>query len=588
MNNPIHRQRITKSGWLRKQGGMVRTWHRRWFCLNGDCLFYFTKEDDLRPQGSIFLPGNRIAEIQWTPDDSDKYLFEICPDPELCKTQSRTAPSEVFQLCAGNNDERQQWMKAIRKVIYSDIGGAIFGQSVEETMMYEQRMRRSIPYLIEQSVEFLTQYGLEVEGIFRLPGRTTLIKELKDRFDCAERIVFDISEHDVHSVASLLKMYLRELPESIIPSSYYQRLMNVAMNFQDAKETEKKTEAVANAANALSSLPVDNYLIVKYLCKFLCEVGKRSNINKMTTLNLATVFGPNIIRNVVEADSPELMMATADLTQQLCFMLINNCEDIFIDKKEEEKLEETKPEVPVENLLDFSDKPESADEIKPLPRISLRNNIPGSRGSSLLTSVTEELEKRKDNNILQPFFPSYRNSDKQNTSGIDLLDFTEPVKIESDNNNTISPPDPPKQKPIPPARRKKKSQNGGDDISSSCTLSRTNSTESEAIQDLKNQIEQLKAELESTRKEYEAKIQDLKTNYTGKINVLRTNSANSERIYTERIQTINQTHSAQMEDLKKELEKGRKDRDFAVSKVMKLQTELNRYHLQYGQLHSPT
>lgn len=584
MNNPIHRQRITKSGWLRKQGGMVRTWHRRWFCLNGDCLFYFTKEDDLRPQGSIFLPGNRIAEIQWTPDDSDKYLFEICPG----KTQSRTAPSEVFQLCAGNNDERQQWMKAIRKVIYSDIGGAIFGQSVEETMMYEQRMRRSIPYLIEQSVEFLTQYGLEVEGIFRLPGRTTLIKELKDRFDCAERIVFDISEHDVHSVASLLKMYFRELPESIIPSSYYQRLMNVAMNFQDAKETEKKTEAVANAANALSSLPVDNYLIVKYLCKFLCEVGKRSNINKMTTLNLATVFGPNIIRNVVEADSPELMMATADLTQQLCFMLINNCEDIFIDKKEEEKLEETKPEVPVENLLDFSDKPESADEIKPLPRISLRNNIPGSRGSSLLTSVTEELEKRKDNNILQPFFPSYRNSDKQNTSGIDLLDFTEPVKIESDNNNTISPPDPPKQKPIPPARRKKKSQNGGDDISSSCTLSRTNSTESEAIQDLKNQIEQLKAELESTRKEYEAKIQDLKTNYTGKINVLRTNSANSERIYTERIQTINQTHSAQMEDLKKELEKGRKDRDFAVSKVMKLQTELNRYHLQYGQLHSPT
>lgn len=584
MNNPIHRQRITKSGWLRKQGGMVRTWHRRWFCLNGDCLFYFTKEDDLRPQGSIFLPGNRIAEIQWTPDDSDKYLFEICPG----KTQSRTAPSEVFQLCAGNNDERQQWMKAIRKVIYSDIGGAIFGQSVEETMMYEQRMRRSIPYLIEQSVEFLTQYGLEVEGIFRLPGRTTLIKELKDRFDCAERIVFDISEHDVHSVASLLKMYFRELPESIIPSSYYQRLMNVAMNFQDAKETEKKTEAVANAANALSSLPVDNYLIVKYLCKFLCEVGKRSNINKMTTLNLATVFGPNIIRNVVEADSPELMMATADLTQQLCFMLINNCEDIFIDKKEEEKLEETKPEVPVENLLDFSDKPESADEIKPLPRISLRNNIPGSRGSSLLTSVTEELEKRKDNNILQPFFPSYSNSDKQNTSGIDLLDFTEPVKIESDNNNTISPPDPPKQKPIPPARRKKKSQNGGDDISSSCTLSRTNSTESEAIQDLKNQIEQLKAELESTRKEYEAKIQDLKTNYTGKINVLRTNSANSERIYTERIQTINQTHSAQMEDLKKELEKGRKDRDFAVSKVMKLQTELNRYHLQYGQLHSPT
>lgn len=79
MNNPIHRQRITKSGWLRKQGGVVRAWHRRWFCLNGDCLFYFAKEDDLRPQGSIFLPGNHVTEVQWTPDDSDKYLFEISP-----------------------------------------------------------------------------------------------------------------------------------------------------------------------------------------------------------------------------------------------------------------------------------------------------------------------------------------------------------------------------------------------------------------------------------------------------------------------------------------------------------------------------
>jgi hypothetical protein len=72
---PAHKSKLN----IVNLGGMVRTWHRRWFCLNGDCLFYFAKEDDLKPVGSLFLPGNRVSEIQWTPDDSDKYLFEICP-----------------------------------------------------------------------------------------------------------------------------------------------------------------------------------------------------------------------------------------------------------------------------------------------------------------------------------------------------------------------------------------------------------------------------------------------------------------------------------------------------------------------------
>lgn len=583
MNNPIHRQRIMKCGWLRKQGGMVKTsWHRRWFCLNGDCLFYFAKEDDLRPQGSIFLPGNRVTEIQWTPDDSDKYLFEICPG----KTLSRQAPNqEVFLLCANNNDERQGWIKAIRKVIYSDLGGAIFGQSIEETMVYEHRWNRKIPYIIEQSVEFLTEYGLEVEGIFRLPGRATLVKELKDRFDCAEKIVFDISEHDVHSVASLLKMYFRELPESIIPSSYYQLLMNVAMNFQDSKDATKKKEAVADATKAMANIPDDNYNIVRYLCQFLFKVGEKSDINKMNILNLATVFGPNIIRNVMEADSPELMMATADLTQQLAFMLINNYDEIFTEKKEEQKVEVARPEVPVDDLLDLSDPSEALDLLNPLPlpRVSTRNNSPGTRTSSLLTSVTEELKKRVDNNILQPITLNDNNSSQESVIKKDLLNLDmENESSKTDNN--IKALDV-RQRPIPPARKKKKEHNGGELSTGASTLTRSDSNDStEVINDLKAEVENLKLELVNTREQYEKQIQQLKSSYNSKISVLRTNSENSERIYKERIQSITQSFSGQIEELNKELEKEKEDRTVAVGKVMKLQTELNRYHLQYGQL----
>lgn len=601
MNNPIHRQRITKSGWLRKQGGVVRTWHRRWFCLNGDCLFYFAKEDDLRPQGSIFLPGNKVSEVQWTPDDPDKYLLEICPDEDLCKAQKGVPPNQdVIQLCASNSDERLQWIKAIRKVIYSDIGGAIFGQSIEETMMYVHRCGKKIPYLIETSVEFLMEYGLEVEGIFRLPGRTVLIKELKDRFDCAEKIIFNISDHDVHTVASLLKMYFRELPESIIPSSNYQKLMNVAMNFQDAKDDEERMIAVDNAQKAMANIPEDNYYIVRYLCQFLHKVGEKSNVNKMTDLNLATVFGPNIIRNVIEADSPELMMATADLTQQLAFMLINNCHDIFGERKEEEQSKA--PEVPVADLLDINDTFEKEDELQPLPpqpaqRFSAKNNKEGYRGSSLLTSVTAELE-RSGNNYLQPI--SVSNQIAQKPTVPPKLDIAERNNL---NNNIVQESREDvgeRKKPIPPARRKKKSPTGGETppISPHNSLSRSNSSdisEGDIVQDLKSEIEQLKLDNKNTCDNYETKmndmkafyekrIQEIKMSYNQKISVLRTNSDNSEKIYKDQIANLKQNFKGQTEELRKELEKERRDREEAVNKVMELQTELNRYHLQFGQL----
>jgi len=70
-----------KSGWLRKQGGIVKSWHRRYFIMKGDYLYYYTTDDDYitgkQPLGNIFLPGNHVAEIPYTSGDSEKFQFEI-------------------------------------------------------------------------------------------------------------------------------------------------------------------------------------------------------------------------------------------------------------------------------------------------------------------------------------------------------------------------------------------------------------------------------------------------------------------------------------------------------------------------------
>ncbi|MEQ2164668.1 hypothetical protein GOODEAATRI_009084 [Goodea atripinnis] len=101
----------------------------------------------------------------------------------------------------------------------------IFGQKLEETVRYERRFGNKLaPMLVEQCVDFIRQWGLQEEGLFRLPGQANLVKELQDAFDCGEKPSFDCNT-DVHTVASLLKLYLRELPEPVIPFQKYEEFL---------------------------------------------------------------------------------------------------------------------------------------------------------------------------------------------------------------------------------------------------------------------------------------------------------------------------------------------------------------------------
>jgi len=72
-----------KAGWLRKQGGYVKSWHRRYFIMKGDYLYYYSSDDDCvsgkPPLGFIFLPGNHVVEVPFTPGDAEKFQFEIQP-----------------------------------------------------------------------------------------------------------------------------------------------------------------------------------------------------------------------------------------------------------------------------------------------------------------------------------------------------------------------------------------------------------------------------------------------------------------------------------------------------------------------------
>lgn len=68
----------------------------------------------------------------------------------------------------------------------------IFGQRLEDTVHHERKYGpRLAPLLVEQCVDFIRERGLSEEGLFRMPGQATLVRDLQDSFDCGEKPLFD-------------------------------------------------------------------------------------------------------------------------------------------------------------------------------------------------------------------------------------------------------------------------------------------------------------------------------------------------------------------------------------------------------------
>lgn len=315
----VQRPNVVRCGWLRKQGGFVKTWHSRWFVLRGDQLCYYKDEEETKALGAIYLPGNKVTEHPSNGDEGGKFLFEVIPGGER---ERMTANHETYLLMASTQNDMEDWVKTIRRVIWAPFGGGIFGQKLEETVRYERRFGNKLaPMLVEQCVDFIRQWGLREEGLFRLPGQANLVKELQDAFDCGEKPSFDCNT-DVHTVASLLKLYLRELPEPVIPFQKYDDFL------ASAKLLSKDDEmGMKELKRLVDSLPPVNYNLLKYICRFLDEVQSYSGVNKMSVQNLATVFGPNILRPKIE--DPVAIMEGTVLVQQLMAVLIGRHDVLF-------------------------------------------------------------------------------------------------------------------------------------------------------------------------------------------------------------------------------------------------------------------
>ena len=97
---------------------------------------------------------------------------------------------------------------------------------------------------------------------------------------------------DPHAVAALLKAFLRQLPDPLFTFDLYEAFIQTEMAM--GKELEVWLFTVKKL---LTSLPPVNQRVIRIIFELLSEFSKRSNVNLMTSSNLAIVFAPNLLRS---------------------------------------------------------------------------------------------------------------------------------------------------------------------------------------------------------------------------------------------------------------------------------------------------
>nr|XP_006009714.1 PREDICTED: rho GTPase-activating protein 25 [Latimeria chalumnae] len=322
--SPSSLERPLKTGWLKKQRSIVKNWQHRYFVLKGQQLLYYKDEEEGKPQGCIFLPGCQVQELASNPEEPGKFLFEIVPG--ISGDRDRIG-QDTYVLMANSQNEMEEWVKSLRRVMGASSSGVVFGQRLADTVAYEQKYgQHLVPILVEKCAEFIREHGLNEEGIFRLPGQDNQVKQLRDAFDAGERPSFDC-ETDVHTVASLFKLYLRELPEPVIPWSQYEDFLSCAQ-LTNTDEEAGYQELVKQVA----LLPRVNYNLLSYICSFLYEIQLNSNVNKMSVENLATVIGVNLLKPKIE--DPVAIMRGTHQIQKLMTIMISNHEGLLPKSKD--------------------------------------------------------------------------------------------------------------------------------------------------------------------------------------------------------------------------------------------------------------
>ncbi|KAJ9597846.1 hypothetical protein L9F63_011288, partial [Diploptera punctata] len=163
-----------------------------------------------------------------------------------------------------------------------------------------------VPLLVEVCTNIVELRGLEIIGIYRVPGNTAAVSSLTEEVNKGfDNISQDPRWNDVNVISSLLKLFFRKLPDSLLTSELY-------THFIEADKIEDPFKRITTIRRLLRELPDHHFETLKFLLFHLKKVVEHSASNKMEARNLAIVFGPTLVRTAGD----DMVTMVTDMSHQ--------------------------------------------------------------------------------------------------------------------------------------------------------------------------------------------------------------------------------------------------------------------------------
>uniref|UniRef100_A0A667XNH5 SLIT-ROBO Rho GTPase-activating protein 1 n=1 Tax=Myripristis murdjan TaxID=586833 RepID=A0A667XNH5_9TELE len=166
--------------------------------------------------------------------------------------------------------------------------------------------------------------GLQHQGIFRVSGSQLEVNDIKNSFERGnDPLTDDENNHDINSVAGVLKLYFRGLENPLFPKERFSDLLSCI-------RIDNLYERALYIRKILLTIPRSVLIVMRYLFAFLNHLSQYSDENMMDPYNLAICFGPTLMPT---PDSQDQVSCQAHVNEIIKTIIIHH-ETIFPDAKE--------------------------------------------------------------------------------------------------------------------------------------------------------------------------------------------------------------------------------------------------------------
>ncbi|XP_041803621.1 rho GTPase-activating protein 19-like [Chelmon rostratus] len=259
------------------------------------CSVFISQEKPTVSQPVIFNPDFFVERLRHEHPQAfaDMVLSNI--------TRLIDLPGDEFAQLTGESEARVPpstgFLRSFNFLKRKD-KGVVFGAPLTEEGIAQ----------IYQLIEYLSK-NLHVEGLFRVPGHSLRQAALREMLNAGADIDLETGDFHPNDAATLLKAYLGELPEPLLTHRHYHAHLKIGELTRFDEKGDKtnvpdKERQIEAFQLLFMLLPPANRSLLKLLLDLLYHTARNQHTNKMSAINLATMFAPHIIwpKNVMAGD----------------------------------------------------------------------------------------------------------------------------------------------------------------------------------------------------------------------------------------------------------------------------------------------